>query len=63
MLPKTSTWLFPSVSPPRYFLTAFTTGCTTTHPSQQTVTTTKVQTKEEHCADQAYEQALRSTAR
>ena len=38
-------------------LTAFTTGCATTHPSGQTVTTTKVQTKEEHCADQAYQQA------
>ena len=38
-------------------LTAFTTGCATSHPSGQTVTTTKVQTKEEQCDDQAYQQA------
>ena len=34
-------------------LTAFTTACATSHPSGQAVTTTKVQTKEDHCDDQA----------
>jgi hypothetical protein len=39
-------------------LTALTaTGCATTQPSGQIVTVTKVQTKEEHCDEQAYQQA------